>query len=81
MLSYESDIFPKVFVITFLIICLPIISDCFPEFPFAGWICFTEVLLVYLFDWFYFQMSSRRFRLIISVAGFRGLVIALAGFS
>jgi len=51
----ESDIFPKVYAITFLIIYLPIISDCFSGFPFAGWICYAEAKLVYLFDWFYFQ--------------------------
>jgi hypothetical protein len=60
MLSYESGIFPRVFAITFLIIHLPIISDCFSGFPFAGWICFTEAKLVYLFDWFYFQTFFRR---------------------
>lgn len=80
MLSYESDIFPRVYVITFLIICLPIISDCFSGFPFAGWICFTEARLVYLFDWFYFQTFSRGIGLIISIAGSRFLVIASAGF-
>jgi len=45
------------------------------------WFVLPKQSFIYLFDRFYFQISSRRFRLIISVAGFRGLVTALAGFS